>query len=350
MPGSARDIEDVLAACLDDLAAGLTAAQCLEHYPEYAEDLQPLLLIANRLEPRWPAMSPGAKARGRERMHRALDERPARLFGWLPLWEQAVALVLIIVSLAAAWLAWPGHNWRTLTPAAVPTASATPSPEPTAALPTARPLPAVAIPTLTPTGTTAAPRTATPAWIPTPTVEQIRPSATLSAIQATVKVPATPVSAPVESTQPANSLRVKAATQRAERPEPTTAPQETTVSHPTSAKQPTVAPRPQATPTPDEKQPPTMARPRATATPEHRSEEPATPVSPTAEPAPTRAAEHPTPQPKATEEPDKHEQKRATPAPEARPTEGDDEHHGQSRPEATREHNESSGEQNKSRK
>ena len=68
-----QNLDNALAACLDDLAAGRSLTESLARYPEYAADLAPLLQTADsvRSEPR-PTLSLRGRVAGRERMHAAL--------------------------------------------------------------------------------------------------------------------------------------------------------------------------------------------------------------------------------------------------------------------------------------
>ena len=140
MPEPVRAVEEVLAACLDELAAGATPAECLGRYPEHEAELRALLPLAAQLQvAHWPALSTGARARGREKMHRALHERHHR-WSWLPLWEQAGVLAFLAVCVVAAWLAWPGSDRKVPAPAGqVPPAAATSAPA--MVIPTAMPGP-----------------------------------------------------------------------------------------------------------------------------------------------------------------------------------------------------------------
>ena len=137
-PRPVRNLDEAFAACLDDLDAGLSPAQALARYPEYAEALAPLLETSDRLRSaNWPALSMSSRVRGRERMHAELEKRRRRagMAWWRSAWRQfGVALALVILA-AGAWLAWPGHEVRTITqPTATPTAVTLPedaTPRPT---------------------------------------------------------------------------------------------------------------------------------------------------------------------------------------------------------------------------
>jgi hypothetical protein len=155
MTRSARTLEEILAICLDDLQAGMTSAECLARYPEYADQLKPLLLTAERLQNQaWPTLSTNGRVRGRERMHAALASRRPAGFAWGSGLRPLFAAVLLLVLAGGVWLAWPSRlpkNTDRPTSAPVllrPTTSPafTQTPTPTLTL----------TPTLTPTGTAAA--------------------------------------------------------------------------------------------------------------------------------------------------------------------------------------------------
>ena len=140
-PRPVRDLDEAFAACLDDLDAGLTLAQALARYPDYAEALAPLLVTSARLRgASWPALSMGARVRGRGRMHAELERRRrgAGMTWWRSAWNQfGVALALVVLA-AGAWLAWPGREVRTITqPTATPTVITLPenaTPRPTSSV------------------------------------------------------------------------------------------------------------------------------------------------------------------------------------------------------------------------
>jgi hypothetical protein len=131
MSRSAQNLEAALAAGLDDLQAGMTPAQCLARYPEYADQLEPLLLTAERLQGQpWPILSVGGRVRGRERMHAALaSRRPAGFAWWTVLRPLSVAIMLLALA-GGVWLAWPSRQKKTTDlPTSAPVIlQATPSP------------------------------------------------------------------------------------------------------------------------------------------------------------------------------------------------------------------------------
>ena len=131
MSRSAQNLEAALAACLDDLQAGMTPAQCLARYPEYADQLEPLLLTAERLQGQpWPTLSAGGRVRGRERMHAALASRRPAGFAWWSVLRPLLAAVVLLALAGGVWLAWPGRQSKTTDlPTSAPVVlQATPSP------------------------------------------------------------------------------------------------------------------------------------------------------------------------------------------------------------------------------
>jgi hypothetical protein len=110
MSRSAQNLEAALAACLDDLQAGMTPAQCLARHPEYADQLEPLLLTAERLQGQaWPALSTSGRVRGRERMYAALASRRPAGFAWWSVLRPLLAAVVLLALAGGVWLAWPGR-------------------------------------------------------------------------------------------------------------------------------------------------------------------------------------------------------------------------------------------------
>jgi hypothetical protein len=98
-----REFDNILNECLERIMlGGESLEQCLEHYPEQAEELKPLLETvlavkeASAVEPR-----PDFKARARYQFRSALQEKAAPkrrpFFGWLPRWATALSIVLIVL-------------------------------------------------------------------------------------------------------------------------------------------------------------------------------------------------------------------------------------------------------------
>ncbi|MEE9284109.1 MAG: DUF5667 domain-containing protein [Dehalococcoidia bacterium] len=102
-PQRTPSIEDVLNDCLERMARGATVDDCLAAYPDWVEQLGPLLRTASalrgslRLDP-----DDAARAAGRQRLRQAMERPPARR-GWRlpvlrgPLGAWAAAAMLTIV-------------------------------------------------------------------------------------------------------------------------------------------------------------------------------------------------------------------------------------------------------------
>ncbi|MGD9394501.1 MAG: DUF5667 domain-containing protein [Dehalococcoidia bacterium] len=98
-----QEFDNILNECLERITlGGETLEQCLERYPEQAEELKPLLETvlavkkASVVEPR-----PDFKAKARYQFRSALQEKAAPqrrpFFGWLPRWATALSIVLIVL-------------------------------------------------------------------------------------------------------------------------------------------------------------------------------------------------------------------------------------------------------------
>jgi hypothetical protein len=100
-----KKFNTILDECLERImVGGETVAQCLERYPEYAAELEPLLqtaVIANKAVDIQP--SPEFKARARFQLRTEMartDEKKKRsVFAWHPRWAVAVITVVVVVLL-----------------------------------------------------------------------------------------------------------------------------------------------------------------------------------------------------------------------------------------------------------
>ncbi len=100
-----KQFNTILDECLERImVGGETVAQCLERYPEYAAELEPLLqtaVIANKAVDIQP--SPEFKARARfqlrTEMTRADEKKKRSIFAWHPRWAVAVITVVVVVLL-----------------------------------------------------------------------------------------------------------------------------------------------------------------------------------------------------------------------------------------------------------
>ena len=111
-----RKFNDILDECLERLLVkGETIEQCLQSYPEQADELEPLLQIAlatkkaSVIQPR-----PEFRAKARYQFRSALQEiEPKRgysLFGWQSRWATAVTVVLVLVLAGGSTVAAAGNS------------------------------------------------------------------------------------------------------------------------------------------------------------------------------------------------------------------------------------------------
>lgn len=111
-----KKLNNILDECLERLLIkGESIEQCLQSYPEYAEELKPLLdtiLSAqgvSDIEPR-----PEFMARARYQFRLALQEARAkkerRFFGWQPAWAATVAVVVTFVLASGVTVGAAGNS------------------------------------------------------------------------------------------------------------------------------------------------------------------------------------------------------------------------------------------------
>jgi hypothetical protein len=111
-----REFDNILDECLERLLAkGETLEQCLESYPEQADELKPLLQTAlttkkaSAIQPR-PEFKASARARFRSALQE-MDSKRSRPFpGWQPRWAIAVAIVLILLLVGGGSTALAAGN------------------------------------------------------------------------------------------------------------------------------------------------------------------------------------------------------------------------------------------------
>ena len=119
------EFEQVLEQCLGELEGGAsTVDECLRRHPEYAAQLQPVLLIAATLEQgRALEPSPAFKARGRAKLTLHMQAHPRRSAGsGFSFWRLATSLAILMLALLAtgtvyAQRALPGdrfYEWKLL--------------------------------------------------------------------------------------------------------------------------------------------------------------------------------------------------------------------------------------------
>lgn len=110
-----NELDEILNECLERLAKGDTIDQCLQRYPEQADELKPLLQTALDVK-KTVAIQPRAefKARARYQFRSALQEASSRksrpAFGWFPRWATVVAVVIGILLLGSGTVAASGYS------------------------------------------------------------------------------------------------------------------------------------------------------------------------------------------------------------------------------------------------
>ncbi len=98
-----KEFDNTLNECLERLLAqGETVEQCLESYPERADELKPLLhtalsaKMASVIQPR-PEFKASARYQFRSELQAMAQKRSRPFFGWQPRWATAVTIVLILL-------------------------------------------------------------------------------------------------------------------------------------------------------------------------------------------------------------------------------------------------------------
>lgn len=101
-----REFDNILNECLERLLGkGETIEQCLRSFPEYANELEPLLQTsldikeASVIQP-----SPEFRDKARYQFYSALQETERKkshmIFGWLPRWATVVATIVLVLLIA----------------------------------------------------------------------------------------------------------------------------------------------------------------------------------------------------------------------------------------------------------
>jgi hypothetical protein len=106
--GKEKEFNDILDECLDRLMfKGDTVEQCLADYPQYADELKPLLeasLVTSRISSLEPDQEFKAKARNElfEVLRKAEEKRSRSMFrfGWQPRWAGVVAVIAVLLIAA----------------------------------------------------------------------------------------------------------------------------------------------------------------------------------------------------------------------------------------------------------
>ena len=185
-----NDFDAVYDECLDRLISGQDIDECLAPYPEFRDELEPLLrtfVEVNAVGELLPRAE--AKAKGREHLHQELNKLRAKRAGWdIPLlerllgrhrsWATAAAVLIVlalIIGLSVGFLATDEEPDTVAIESPTPTPSGIISPTPkTSPLPTQKapssPTPAaspISTPEVSPPSTPVA--SPTPGLIPSPT-------------------------------------------------------------------------------------------------------------------------------------------------------------------------------------
>ena len=111
-----REFDNILDECLERLLIkGETVEQCLESYPEQADELKPLLqtaLVTKKASAILPRSEFKARARYEFRSAlQAVEPRRSRPFlSWRPRWATAVAIVLILLLVGGGTTAAAGNS------------------------------------------------------------------------------------------------------------------------------------------------------------------------------------------------------------------------------------------------
>jgi hypothetical protein len=108
--GKEKEFNDILDECLDRLMfKGDTVEQCLADYPQYADELKPLLeasLVTSRISSLEPDQEFKAKARNElfEVLRKAEEKRSRSMFrfGWQPRWAGVVAVIAVLLIAAGS--------------------------------------------------------------------------------------------------------------------------------------------------------------------------------------------------------------------------------------------------------
>ncbi|MFC1910519.1 DUF5667 domain-containing protein [Chloroflexota bacterium] len=111
-----HNINDILNECMERLLQGETVEQCLEAYPQHAEELKPLLntvaavKTAAEIKPR-----PEFRAQARAQFNMALRDTEDKqshgsAFGWRPQWAIGIMAGLAILLLGGGTVAMAGYS------------------------------------------------------------------------------------------------------------------------------------------------------------------------------------------------------------------------------------------------
>lgn len=110
-----KELANILNDCLERLLQGETIEQCLQDYPQYAEEIEPLLQTAMAAK-KALAIQPGVefKARARYQFQSVLKEtKPGRglpFLSWQPRWAPALAIGLAFLLAGSGTVAAAGNS------------------------------------------------------------------------------------------------------------------------------------------------------------------------------------------------------------------------------------------------
>lgn len=117
-----NDLEAILDVCLTEIEAGKSDIDaCLTRYPEYAQELQPLLKAATKLARGREVMpEPAYKARARTQLSIYMQQHPQRRRISPIVWRFAISLAAVVLLFLASGTAFaqgalPGdalYNWK----------------------------------------------------------------------------------------------------------------------------------------------------------------------------------------------------------------------------------------------
>jgi len=116
MMGKSKKLDNILNECLERLLlSGESMDECLQSYPDYAEELRPLLdtvLSARQVSDIEPRAE--FKSRARYEFQRALREKAEkksrRLFNWQPAWSAVVASIVTFILVSGVTVGAAGNS------------------------------------------------------------------------------------------------------------------------------------------------------------------------------------------------------------------------------------------------
>ncbi len=115
MMNKANNFDNILDECLERVIKGESIEACLKSYPEYADELEPLLRTASDTKEA-VSIIPRTEFRekaGREFQDAIRDMAPQEsrgFFGWFPRWATVVSVVVILLLAGAGMVAAAGNS------------------------------------------------------------------------------------------------------------------------------------------------------------------------------------------------------------------------------------------------